>query len=187
MDMINPLIRQLKIDMITDAYNPIIEWFNSIWNDLYVTETSVYHNNGGELIYFILNNDVKKIIFYQDDSNENFWCHYDNYWSILESKHKLNYKDIQSINKFIVENGLNNSIGTSIHKIGKNYLTINNALNNNEANNEAKSIPIPSGSFGNNRINHCLNNNVDNNVIRPIVVDISTELKVEDALNKKTL
>ena len=112
--MNNSIIRQLKIDLITDTSNAIINWFNDLWSKLYIIETDVHHNDGGEFLYY-MNNDEKYWIFLRDDKKEKFWCNYSNYWSLLESKFNLNYGDIQELTKFLVENALNNTVATPGH------------------------------------------------------------------------
>ena len=103
------ILRQLKIDLITSDYNPILEWFNDLWSHLYVIEADVCHEDGGEFIYYRIINNVKVYIFYQDNSNK-FWCNYKHYWLNFVSKFNLEYSEIQSITKMLIENSLNNSI-----------------------------------------------------------------------------
>lgn len=110
----NQLIRDLQIDLILDNPNPIIDTFNGIWNDLSVIESNVYHERGGEFIYYDSN---KEWIFYQDDKNDNFWCHYDRYWSIFVFKVNINHTYIPLITKFLVEKALNNRIATPDYRL----------------------------------------------------------------------
>ncbi len=109
------LIRQINIDLITDRPNPIIEWFNVLWDQLYIIETDVYHNNGGEFIYFQIIDEQKKMIFYQDNNNSKFWCNHNQYWSILTSKFNIGYVTIQSLTKVLVENALTNNVIETAH------------------------------------------------------------------------
>lgn len=104
---INSLVRQLQIDMIADEVNPILEFFNDLLSKLNIIETNVYHNNGGEIIYYIIESNVKIPIFFQDAKNNIFWCNYNHYWLIIESKFVLNYDDVQCITKYLVESVLN--------------------------------------------------------------------------------
>ena len=117
--MVDMTIRQIQINLITDASNPIIEWFNSIWNRVHVIETDVYHKGGGELIYYIIIEGKKQWIFFRDDKNTKFWCNHDHYWSYFYSNFTTKYTDIQDITKLLVDNALNNSVATP------NYLTLN--------------------------------------------------------------
>ena len=109
--MESSISRQLKIDLITDTPNPIIEWFISIWYKLYVVERNVMHCNGGEMIYYI-NGDVKKCIFFRDDRRGIFRCDFTNFWTTLELSilGKSNdyilpndYTECQVITKILVE------------------------------------------------------------------------------------
>ena len=77
----NQIVRNLQIDLIMDNPNPIIDTFNGIWNSLSVIETNVYHEKGGEFIYF---NSNKEWVFFQDNKNGLFWCNYQRYWSFLK-------------------------------------------------------------------------------------------------------
>lgn len=129
----NSIVRQLKIDLITDTPNRIIEWFNDLWNTLCIIETNVYHKDGGEFVYYVVNDLGKQWIFFQDDKNEQFWCNYNQYWLILETNFNLEFIDIQSITKLLVENALNNNVATTVFKIEFICKTVENALNNSVA------------------------------------------------------
>ena len=101
----------MKIDIITETYNPIIEWFDVLWSKLHVIETDVYHNNGGEIIYYI-NGDggFREYIFYIDDVNKFFWCNLNNFWNILKNTFGFIYAEIQDITEFLVERALGRDI-----------------------------------------------------------------------------
>ena len=60
-----PITRQLQIDIITDTPNIIYEWFNEfLWNEICLLKINVFHERGGETIYYKLVNDEKIPIFY---------------------------------------------------------------------------------------------------------------------------
>lgn len=61
------MIRQLKIDLITDNPNPIIEWFNDLWNSLEVVQVKVFHHYPGECVYY--NKSTIRAIFYLDTTD----------------------------------------------------------------------------------------------------------------------
>lgn len=103
------IARDIQIDLIMDNPNSITETFNDICKDLSVIEVNVYHNNGGEFIYY---NKDKKWIFFRDDKNDRFWCHYDRYWKIFLSKFNINYTDVRLLTIILVEKTLNNTIKT---------------------------------------------------------------------------
>jgi hypothetical protein len=87
--------------MITDTPNSIMEWFNDLWYQLSIVEINVYHENGGEFIYYLTNdyNQTKQIIFFQDNKNTI-------YWQVLKSKIKGNYISVRHVSKFLIENAL---------------------------------------------------------------------------------
>jgi len=99
------LLRSINIDLLLDQHNPIIDRFNSIWVNLHIVETNVYHKNGGELVYFRIDKMGKKEwIFYQDMLMNKFWCNYNRYWVILKADFNINYDEIQIITKLLVNN-----------------------------------------------------------------------------------
>ena len=129
----NSIVRQVNIDLITGDHNPIIEWFNDLCTKLYIIEAEVYHNDGGELIYYMIDHGINKWIFFRDDKNDEFWCNYSNYWSILELKFDINNIEIQNISKVLVENALNNSVERSLNYTIADTKLVENALNNSVA------------------------------------------------------
>ena len=137
--------------MITDTPNPIIEWFNDIWSKMYITETNVYHTQGGEYIFYQIIDNEKKWIFLRDDKNSRFLCEYYNYWSVFESKFSLKYTEIQTITKLLVENALNESIPNFFQCLSDTKV-VDNALNN--------SVPSPrlTSVTPNSKIENALNN-----------------------------
>ena len=167
------IIRQLQIDLITDTPNDIITWFNDLWSKLYIIETDVYHNDGGELIYYTIIDGINYWTFYQDNANERFWCDYENYWSDLEFKFKFEYNGIQSITKVLVENALNNSVATPESGGNRIQIKVENALNN--------SIPTPMAIEYN--LNNTVENALNNGVATPISNNFISSKRVENALD----
>ncbi len=133
--MTNPLARQLSIDFITDTPNPIIEWFSTLWSTLLVIETDVYHDEGGELIYYRIVDGKKQWIFYQDSSTD-YWCNDELYWTFLVTQFKVNWGDISAITKVLVENSLQASIAEPLQSANAIYYEVKTALD------ASKSIPI---------------------------------------------
>ena len=130
------IVRQLKIDLITDTPNDIITWFNDLLYKMYITETDVYHSNGGEFIYYTIIDGVKQWIFYRDIKEDKLWCNYNKYWSVLDYKFKLDFYDILGITKVLVENFLNTLVIPDwLDAITQAY--VENALNDNSI------IPFP--------------------------------------------
>jgi hypothetical protein len=68
------ITRSMRIDMITGTKNPFIEYFDIIWSELSVVDGDIYHQNGGEYIYYI-NGKTKEFVFYIDMSGQyRMWC-----------------------------------------------------------------------------------------------------------------
>ena len=107
----NSLVRQLKIDLITDTPNDIITWFNELWSNMHVIEVDVYEKgSGGAFIYYIVRNNENRFIFFVNYGFKTCWCANDNYWEIIERMFSLDYIDIQYITKILLENNIDRSI-----------------------------------------------------------------------------
>ena len=170
MSMVNKTIRQVQIDLITDTPNEIVEWFSDLWSKLYIIETDVYHNDGGELIYYMIDHGKKQWVFYQYNKNDIFWGHYKNYWSLIKNRFDLGYSDIQGVSKLLVENALSNSVATP-HVIHLNkYEQVENSLNISVA------TPFNSKIMDNYLVECALNNSVsipnDSNILSDELLDI---------------
>ena len=152
--MTNPVIRQLSIDLITDTYNPIIDWFNDLWFKLYILETNVYHNGGGEFIYYYIIDDIKQWVFFQDNENKIFWGNYDEYWTVLSNMFNIDYDEIQMITQMLVENALNNTVTTPISEFNYSLYKVQGALNNGVATYDWVNILLYT------RVHYSLNNSV---------------------------
>ncbi len=100
-------IRDIKIDLLMGNQNPIIERFWEMTKDLCIIKCDVYNEDGMEFIYF---NQEREWIFYQDAKNGKFWTNYYRYWSILEREFRLEYLEIQSITKLLVEEALKREV-----------------------------------------------------------------------------
>jgi hypothetical protein len=133
------LVRSLKIDLLLDHPNTIIEWFNSIWDNLHTIEANVYHKDGGELIYYIINDlGEPEWIFFQDNERY-FWCNYVRYWKVLKIKLSvhayfqitqiaicnLSISTISHITKALVSNA-------SEYEVMMRYPTYANGVNDNK-------------------------------------------------------
>lgn len=166
----NQFTRDIQIDLIMGNKNPIVDTFDDVWEDLRVIELDVYHTDGGEFIYY---NSKKEWIFFRDDKNEKFWCHFERYWRIFEDMFKLEYKEIRGLTKILVENALSNTIKTPITDNHLSVLKIETALNN------TSTTPFSSGTF----ISKKVENALSNNITTPCTGDSSTANEVNDALN----
>jgi hypothetical protein len=90
------IIRQLKIDQITDTPNPTLEWFNELWSSLSVVQTNVYNTIGGEYIYYIKDNYpndlINKIpVFYINYTMNQIHYDYDHYSSHFYTNEPIDY------------------------------------------------------------------------------------------------
>ena len=101
-------LRDIKLDLLFGKQNPIVNLFNQITKDIKIINCEVYHKEGIEFIYY----KDDQWIFYQDCNNEEFWCNHDIYWSLFESNFDLEYEDIQSITKYLVEEALKREVDT---------------------------------------------------------------------------
>lgn len=121
---ISAIARQIQIDLITDAPNGIVNFFNKIWEQLSIIEIDVYHSKGGEFVYYTTGStpNVKQWIFYQDDKNQYLWCNYSWYWSNLEHKFNLEYDDIQALTHILLENAIQKNVSRPIRHIGDGHI-----------------------------------------------------------------
>ena len=127
-------LRDIKIDILTGNKNPIVDLFNEITKDTMIIKCDVYHKHGLEFIYFANAKTAEQYhkdgewIFYQDCKNEKFWCNYTRYWSLFESNFGLDYVEIQSITKYLVEEALKREVGTPVGTCLNPLLGVEEAL-----------------------------------------------------------
>ncbi len=98
-----PVLRKLQIDLITDTPNPIIEWFDILWDIIHVVEIDVYHKNGGEFIYYFPIGIQSSPVFFRDDNNNHFWCCNNNFWKILTDKYGVEVDHLYGITQFLLD------------------------------------------------------------------------------------
>lgn len=118
MNEINPLVRQLQIDIITGVANPIIEWFNNLWNQLYVTMVKVRRNWGDEFVYYLKekqSGDDFVGIFYLDALHEKIYCDESKFWIKLEVDFGLAHSDVREVTKILLMGKLNVSSSVECH------------------------------------------------------------------------
>lgn len=101
------IIRQVQIDLITGMPNPIIHWFNGIWYGLTSVHTNVFHNNGGEFIYYQRNLDGHpKVVFFLDTNNGKLLYEETTFASIMRAQFNLGHIEENKITKKLVEDKL---------------------------------------------------------------------------------
>jgi hypothetical protein len=134
-------VRDIKLDLLLGNKNPIVDLFNEITDGIKIINTDVYNEDGLEFIYY----KGDAWFFYQDVKNNKFWCNYDRYWSIFESKLDMYYQNIQEITKMLIEEKLKNDLPSSIgitpylHRLS-HLCRIEEKLK--------KDLPAPLSSFG---------------------------------------
>jgi hypothetical protein len=103
-------IRDIKIDLLMGNQNSIVDLFCNITSGIEIINCDVYNKDGLEFIY----HKDGQWIFYQDAKNGKFWANYKRYWVILESYFDLEYREIQSITKLLVEKTLKREVTTPV-------------------------------------------------------------------------
>ena len=122
-------LRDIKLDLLMGNQNPIVDLFNKITDGIKIINTNVYHKDGLEFIYFVENSQKEvEWIFYQDYKNEEFWCNNVRYWSLFESNFDLEYEEIQSITKYLVEEALKREVSTPLFQRLKKKTMVEEAL-----------------------------------------------------------
>jgi hypothetical protein len=107
------LERSILIDLLLENHNPIIAWFNSIWNNLQTIETNIFHMGGGEIIYYIVNDlGEAEWIFFQDNDRY-FLSSHKRYRHELNSEFGLSAQfSAQNVTKILVESVLGYNIAS---------------------------------------------------------------------------
>lgn len=122
---VHPVVRQLKIAMITDTPSPIIDWFIDYCSDIHVIEENVYHQAGGEFIYYRkFPHGIKRVIFFLDKTNMKFWCDNDLYWDVMQAKFMIPHQDAQYVTRFLID-ALEGYPGTTLYHMTKHWKMIN--------------------------------------------------------------
>ncbi len=75
--------------------------------DIVTNVVEYYHKEYPDNKYY-KHNDV--LLFDYNTKNGNFWCQYSKFWQILTNKFNLEYKEIQTLVKFMVEEHLINNV-----------------------------------------------------------------------------
>lgn len=101
------IIRQLTIDLVTDSSNPIIESFDVLWEKLLVVECDVFHDVGGEYIYYTNKGGVKHAVFFLDTNTSNLLCDSD-YWLKLEYQFMISHNRVSHVIELLVKSKLDN-------------------------------------------------------------------------------
>lgn len=119
-------LRDIKLDLLMGNQNPIVDLFKEITNDLKIINTNVYNEEGLEFIYY--QPSTNEWIFFQDAKNGKFWCNFATYWSLFESKLGLEYLEIQSITKYLLEEALKREVTTTPRSFFPTNIRVEEAL-----------------------------------------------------------
>jgi hypothetical protein len=93
-----------------DKTGEIIKFFDDLFKDLKETTFEKYP---GSVFFYTLGGDgSKKVWMQQDGKNECLWCRWNGFWSFFENEMGLNYSEIKSLVKTMVEQHLNCQVGT---------------------------------------------------------------------------
>ena len=117
-------LRDIKLDLLMGNQNPIIDLFCEITSGIEIINCNVYNEEGLEFIY----HKDGQWIFYQDAKNGEFWCNFSTYWSFFECKLGLEYLEIQSITKYLVEEALKREVTTPCSHEWQLLLLVEEAL-----------------------------------------------------------
>jgi hypothetical protein len=186
-------IRDIKIDLLMDNKNPIVDLFCNLTSGIEIINCDVYNKDGLEFIY----HKDGQWIFYQDAKNGKFWVNYKRYWVILESYFDLEYREIQSITKLLVEKTLKREVTTPRVCITGNCTMVEEALNREVTTpitvatinglmveealkRELDTPPSYSGNFMNYQVEEALKRELG-----PPVCPIGNIVAIEEALNRE--
>jgi hypothetical protein len=90
----------------------IIKFFDELFKDLKETTSEKYPDS---VFFYTLNDDgSEKVWMEQDSKNKFLWCRWDGFWPFFENEIGLNYIEIQSLMKTMVEQHLNFEVRTPI-------------------------------------------------------------------------
>ena len=169
-------VRNIKLDLLMGNQNPIVDLFNKITDGIRIINCDVYHKDGLEFIYFVENSQKEtEWIFYQDVKNEEFWCNNGRYWSLFESNFDLEYEEIQSITKYLVEEALKREVSTPS---GEYLLGINRVE-------EALKREVGTPWFKNNITPDLVEEALKREVSTPITFELDCVQVVEEALKRE--
>lgn len=92
--------------MITDTPNPIIKWFDELWNQMQSINKVVFSYHCREEIFYIEDISLEWILYVDYDTNV-FRFNNPEFWEILK-RINIGYSDIEPVVRFLwIENKLN--------------------------------------------------------------------------------
>lgn len=121
----NAVIRKLTIDMVTDSFNPIVEYFDSVWDQLYRFRTDVYKDYSNEYIYFYYSNQdigIKKWVFYLDEQTRILYYNHNNFGNHLCHKFDLIPDEADVIVSILFSKAMDMNILSSVMSASDNSI-----------------------------------------------------------------
>ncbi len=105
------LVRKYKISKILNkplegVEAEIILFIHSWLKDLIIFQyanilTSIYYMNS-----------MGQFVLEQDNKNDRLWVRYNDFWGVLKTKYSIEYKDIQILLKFLIEEAFKQQVAT---------------------------------------------------------------------------
>jgi hypothetical protein len=103
------------------------KFFQDLFKELKETTSEKYPDR---VFFYTLNDDgSKKVWMEQDSENGYLWCRSNGFWSFFENEMGLNYSEIQTLMKTMVEQHLNREVGTPRWAGLFGYLMVEQHLN----------------------------------------------------------
>lgn len=124
MSDVNPIIRQMQIDIVIDKPNRIITWFNDLCCRLKSCDMEFDNDEYNGKLYYI----DKDVLFHID--KQYIWCNCEDFWEIINIMLKEDYNDlytisyieIQDVIRFLFEARFNKHMGMPyVFENGKDY------------------------------------------------------------------
>lgn len=115
-DNVDAVVRQVKIDLITDKSNYIIDFFNSIFE---VPKSNTYYHNKQETFYCLGTDRV----FYHNIKDNSLICSHYNYWCYMSGRFYMNDQEIASVTKLLFDNKFNTDVETPVYQTTLYFLT----------------------------------------------------------------
>ena len=94
--------REIRIDILIDNPNRLVDEFNLLWNRLLVTNCHIY--DWSETILFYTK-DTSKWIFLYSISDSSMFCNCENYWNLFSENDYYNTY-LHSLTKVMLEDKL---------------------------------------------------------------------------------
>ncbi len=109
------IVRQIRIDMILDQPNAILDWFKNIWHHLRIKRVDVYYGIGCEWIYYLHPDQNKKQwMVYHDTTRGCYWLNCEKFWNLLYEHHNVEPGNARVIFQFLMTNVMEKEIAKEV-------------------------------------------------------------------------